>query len=133
MDYLRQKIGQLGQALAQWKTALEAACTDLNRDAAIQRFEYSFELLWKSIKLYLKEIEKIDCQSPRSCFREIKLIVGLTDEEIEMALTMADDRNNSVHTYSEKMAESLYHRLADYWTLIKKIHDLIKQSSNAQL
>ncbi|MCD4812979.1 nucleotidyltransferase substrate binding protein [bacterium] len=121
MDYLKEKTRQLEQALNKWQAALEAAFTDLNRDAAIQRFEFSFELLWKSIKLYLKEIEKIGCHSPRSCFREIKPIFNLSEDEVETCLKMADDRNYSVHTYSEKMADALYQRLDGYWKLAHKI------------
>lgn len=122
MDYLNEKLNQLEQAITKWKESLDAKFSDLNRDAAIQRFEFTFELFWKSVKIYLKEKEKIECVSPRSCFREIKKIFGLSAAEIELCLKMADDRNLSVHTYSEKMATALYKRLKKYCKITEKIY-----------
>ncbi len=122
MDYLNEKLNQLEQAIIKWEKSLDAKFTDLNRDAAIQRFEFTFELFWKSVKIYLKEKEKIECVSPRSCFREIKKIFNLSESEIELCLKMADDRNLSVHTYSEKMANALYKKLKKYWKITEKIY-----------
>ncbi|MEK7123791.1 MAG: HI0074 family nucleotidyltransferase substrate-binding subunit [Patescibacteria group bacterium] len=126
MDYLNEKLNQMEQAIVKWKESLDAKFSDLNRDAAIQRFEFTFELFWKSVKIYLKEKEKIECVSPRSCFREIKKIFNLTNAEIELCLKMADDRNLSVHTYSEKMATALYKRLKRYWKITEKIYRKMK-------
>ena len=39
------------------------------RDSTIQRFEFTVEIFWKTIKGFLKEIEGIDCRSPKSCIR----------------------------------------------------------------
>ena len=39
------------------------------RDATIQRFEYTFEALWKFLKEYLKEKEGIVSNSPKACFK----------------------------------------------------------------
>ena len=125
MAYLKEKIEQLEQASIKWKKSLDVEFTDLNRDAAIQRFEFTFELLWKVIKVYLNEIEKIECHSPKSCFREIKNILKLNEEEIETCLQMANDRNLSAHTYSEEMANDLYKRLTKYWDLTQKICEKI--------
>ncbi len=77
MAYLTQKINQLEKALLRWQEALEAPYSELNRDAAIQRFEFVFELFWKIVKLYLSDWEKIHCYSPKSCFRELGLFLGL--------------------------------------------------------
>jgi hypothetical protein len=41
------------------------------RDATIQRFEYTFEGLWKFLKEYLNEREDVIANSPQGCFREI--------------------------------------------------------------
>jgi len=39
------------------------------RDSSIQRFKFTFEIMWKTVKTYL-EREGITCRSPRSCIRE---------------------------------------------------------------
>ena len=121
MAYLGEKIEQLEQALVSWKKAIDAPLNDLSRDAAIQRYEFSFELFWKVVKIYLKEIESIECASPKSCFREVRNLLQLSEEEIEVCLSMTDDRNLSVHTYSEKMAMELYTKFPRYLLVAKKI------------
>ncbi|MEI7426213.1 MAG: HI0074 family nucleotidyltransferase substrate-binding subunit [Candidatus Moraniibacteriota bacterium] len=127
MAYLKEKIEQLEQALISWKKAQDAPYNDLNRDAAIQRYEFSFELFWKVVKIYLKEIESIECASPKSCFREVRNILELSEDEIETCLSMTDDRNLSVHTYSEKMANELYIKFPKYLKVARKIMKEIKK------
>lgn len=129
MAYLTEKIEQLDQAIQQWKEALNAEFSGLNRDASIQRFEFTFELLWKTVKIYLKEQEGVDCASPKSCFRDIKNLFNLSEQEIETCLDMTDERNLAVHTYSEKMANALYKKLTDYWDISSKIYSKIKDRS----
>ena len=127
MDYLKEKFADLEKALVAWKKALEAPFSDLNRDATIQRYEFSFELLWKTVKMYLKEYEGVECNSPKSCFREIRAILDLSAKDIEQCMSMCDDRNLSVHTYSEEMSNALYERLAGYWNTGDLIAKKIKE------
>lgn len=42
---------------------------ELDRDGVIKRFEFTFELFWKTIKMLL-EYEGFDCAGPRSCIKE---------------------------------------------------------------
>ncbi len=126
MDYLEEKSKQLESALERWRESLDAEFSDLNRDAAIQRFEFSVELLWKTLKLYLEEKEKINCYSPRSCFREVKNIFNLSEEEVEKCLQMVEDRNLASHLYSEKMANNLYKKLESYWGISKRVFKAIR-------
>jgi nucleotidyltransferase substrate binding protein (TIGR01987 family) len=57
------------KSLKRLEEVLENEKTIINRDAAIQRFEFTIELAWKCIQKYLRE-EQIVCQSPKSCFKE---------------------------------------------------------------
>ena len=97
------------------------------RDASIQRFEYSFESLWRLVKVYLKQHEGIVCTSPKQCFREGFKVGLLSVEETEICLVMADDRNLTSHTYIEAIANSIYRKLPSYLatmkTLLKSIQD----------
>lgn len=89
------------------------------RDAAIQRFEFTFEAVWKYAKAYLVAYEGIVCRSPKSCFREA-FKVGLLDEEQTVtALEMVDDRNRTVHTYHEEVARVIWERLPAYRNVMK--------------
>ena len=102
------------------------------RDAKIKRFEFCFEMFWKLMQKYLREIELVDCYSPRSCFRE-SLKVGLINEnETEIALEMARERNLLVHVYNEKLAQNFVKKLEVYYRLMKdvveRIEDRIKKA-----
>jgi nucleotidyltransferase substrate binding protein (TIGR01987 family) len=129
MDYLEEKSAQLEQALKKWKQVLDMPFSDVSRDASIQRYEFSFELLWKVVKKYLKEIEGFECNSPKSCFREIRMTLELSDSDIETCISMTEDRNLSVHTYSEEMANDLYVKLPEYARVAELILKKIKEKA----
>jgi nucleotidyltransferase substrate binding protein (TIGR01987 family) len=81
------------------------------RDSSIKRFELCFELSWKVIQSFLRD-RGLDCRSPRDCFREAFSYGLLTQEEVWVQ--MVQDRNLSVHTYNEGLANQLYARLPRY-------------------
>ena len=81
------------------------------RDSSIKRFELCFELSWKVIQSFLRD-RGLDCRSPRDCFREA-FSYGLLPDEMMWGQIM-QDRNLSVHTYNEELANGLYARLPRY-------------------
>ncbi|MBX5465865.1 MAG: nucleotidyltransferase substrate binding protein, partial [Clostridia bacterium] len=83
----------------------------LERDAAIQRFEYTFEATWKAAMHFLHEVEGLEVASPKGVVRACREVGLLTSEEAREALTLADDRNLTVHTYNEALAKAIYSRL----------------------
>jgi nucleotidyltransferase substrate binding protein (TIGR01987 family) len=90
------------------------------RDAAIQRFEYTFEATWKAAQIYLREIEGLEVASPKGAVR-LSLQVGIVGEEdARLALAMVDDRNLTVHAYNEAIAEAIAQRLAEYARLMRR-------------
>ena len=84
------------------------------RDAAIQRFEYSFEAVWKAVQLYLNEREALSIGSPKGCIRASRELGLLSEPEAEIALKMAEARNLTAHTYDEGVARHLYENLPAY-------------------
>ncbi|MBU0981682.1 nucleotidyltransferase substrate binding protein [Patescibacteria group bacterium] len=123
MAYLNEKLKQLEEALKTWEEILTEPYSEIVRDATIQRFEYCFELLWKTVKLYLLEKESIECHSPKSCFREARLPLKIDPKVIEDCLQMSIDRNLSVHTYSKKMADDLYEKVKAHYKSAKTVFD----------
>ncbi|WP_317424135.1 HI0074 family nucleotidyltransferase substrate-binding subunit [uncultured Acidaminococcus sp.] len=99
--------------------AVKPDLSEVERDALIQRFEFSFELLWKCAKEYLYVEEGIDAASPKKvirCCREL----GLLDEgQTQEALQMADDRNLTTHTYDETFAKAVVGRIRRYDPLLQ--------------
>lgn len=104
----RKALGTL-QALPLTETV-----SDVVRDAAIQRFEYTFEAAWKAAQQYLLDIEGLEAVSPRSAIRASFQVKILDEEATRRALMMVDDRNLSVHTYNEALAEAIFTRLDEH-------------------
>ena len=133
MEKLDQKLLSCQQALATLSEAVHMPFSVIVRDACIQRFEYSFESLWKLLKAYLAQHEGLICNSPKSCFREALAVGLLTVTETETCLIMTDDRNLTSHTYLEPVAEAIYQKLPGYLIvmqlLITNIQTRVAESS----
>ncbi len=84
------------------------------RDATIQRFEYTFEAVWKAAALQLRVVHGIESASPKGTVRHCRQFGLLTEAESEQALLMIADRNLSVHTYNEALAEAIYARIPNH-------------------
>lgn len=97
------------KALTRLKEALAADKTDMTRDSAIQRFEFTMDLAWKTVKTFLEEYRGVRCVSPKECLRE-GFQNGLIDND-PFWLELVDIRNETVHTYKEEMAEEVYAQL----------------------
>ena len=101
-------VEKLEKAFRRLREAANRASDDLERDGVIQRFEFTFELLWKAIKILL-EYEGFLCAGPRSCIKE-GARRGLVVEG-ELLLDMLTDRNKTTHIYSEQIAEEIFERI----------------------
>ncbi|MCP3028691.1 nucleotidyltransferase substrate binding protein [Halobacillus sp. A5] len=91
---------------------------DVERDAAIQRFEFSFEASWKAAKQYLYDVEGVVAGSPKSVIRSCREVHLLEDEEAVLALEMVNERNLIIHTYNEEVAIKIHKNLARYNSLL---------------
>jgi nucleotidyltransferase substrate binding protein (TIGR01987 family) len=122
MERLVLKMNDARRALSTLEEIAGEPFTVIVRDATIQRFEYTFESLWKFIKEYLKLREGIIANSPKASFRGLFSIGMLTEDETAQCLEMTDRRNDTSHTYKEAVAEIIYKRIMDeYVTLIRNV------------
>lgn len=69
MTKLENLIKDLKKANKSLEEAVSLKPTRIHKDATIQRFEFTFELAWKTLKEYIKD-QGFDCKSPKNCFRE---------------------------------------------------------------
>ncbi|MCX6734603.1 MAG: HI0074 family nucleotidyltransferase substrate-binding subunit [Candidatus Peregrinibacteria bacterium] len=121
---LSLKLAEFSKALATLKEALDMFDLKniLVRDATIKRFEYSYELCWKTSKVFLKESKGEMVIGPKECFKTLGKHGFLSSEEIEKLLAMVDDRNETTHAYGEKFVQALYPRIKEYYGLMGKVH-----------
>jgi nucleotidyltransferase substrate binding protein (TIGR01987 family) len=91
--------------------------SDLEKSGIIQIFEYTFELAWKTIKDYLKEVD-IEANFPREVLK-----TAFSYEIIEDGDTwidMLEKRNLMSHTYDKKNAELAYNLIKnEYFERLK--------------
>ncbi len=78
---------------------------DIVMDAVIQRFEFTFETAWKSVKLAAKAVGS-DCKSPKGCLKLAYRMGWIKDEERWLELLEA--RNLTSHTYDQETAMDVY-------------------------
>ncbi len=133
MERLRQKVDIAKTALNTLKELLDfQSPTNVERDAAIQRFEYTFEAVWKAGKSFLREIEGIEIGSPKGVVRGFLQVGLFTEDQTILALSMVDDRNLTSHTYNEGLAEQIYDQLGNYAELMARwLSNMEKAMENA--
>lgn len=102
---LFERFADFRQALARLAEAAALPADDIVRDALIQRFEFTYEFAWKTMKLYL-ESHDTDLGSPKQVLREAlarRLIVDGNNWSL-----LHEHRNVTSHTYSEATAQAVY-------------------------
>lgn len=119
MERLRERLATACRALRTLQDLLRESETDIVRDASIQRFEYTFEAVWKAAQAFLRTMEGLDAGSPKAAIRASYRIGLLTEEGSRRALAMADDRNLTAHTYNETLAERIYSRIFEHASLME--------------
>lgn len=123
-DYFDEKLATFEQALKTFKEALLANPSQLERDGAIQRFEYCYDLAWKTLKRYLEKRGLIDLNSPKSVFGAAYNEKIISDEVIWSTIILK--RNASVHTYNQKLADSLFAELPVYYDAMIGLFQVMK-------
>ncbi|MBI4665703.1 MAG: nucleotidyltransferase substrate binding protein [Nitrospinae bacterium] len=121
-----EKRSDFIKAAARLGEALSEPESPMIRDAAIQRFESTYELAWKAMKLWLENLD-IDARNPRDTLREA-LKQGLIDDGNGWS-GLHETRNLTSHTYDEEMARRVYSFIKDhatglFETLVKKLESL---------
>ena len=93
------------------------------RDSIIKKFEYTFELSWKTIKTYLEEEGYEEMSSPRKVLKQAFESNIISDEEVWS--NMLEARNSTAHMYDEEKA--IYYEDVIKNKYVKKLDELIKK------
>jgi len=126
-DKYNRNLKSFEKALLQLGDALEESESPIVRDACLQRFEFSYELLWETLKVFLEDIHGVRAVSPRQVFKEA-FALSIIGEEVTF-VEMIESRNTLSHTYNEEQAAKIYVKCADYLKAMKNVlAQLNKQS-----
>lgn len=118
---LAQKYADYSKAVLRLREVLEAGTeSDFIYDAAIQRFEFTYELGWKLLKAFMAYSGIAEVNTPREAFKEA-FAAGLIHDG-ELWVEMITDRNLNSHTYDEATAVKIYSRVREkYFTIFEKL------------
>jgi nucleotidyltransferase substrate binding protein (TIGR01987 family) len=96
----RQRFKNFEKALKQLEEAVERydSLSVLEKEGMVKRFEYTFELAWKTLKDYL-ESQEVIAKFPRDVVKQSFQYELIEDGELWM--DMLERRNEMAHTYDE--------------------------------
>jgi nucleotidyltransferase substrate binding protein (TIGR01987 family) len=122
---LKYSFNKLEVAANRLEEGIKDAKDQLDQDGVIQRFEFTFELLWKTLKLFLSR-EGILTNSLKQVLQET-FKYGLIENE-DLFLDMLEDRNLASHTYSLEVSNEIFIQIKDKYS--NEISRLINKISN---
>jgi len=122
-DKLGKSLMNLKKATDRFAEALQEPESSLVMDATIQRFEFTYELMWKTLKIFLEDIHGIRAVSPRLVFKEAYSLSIIEQEDI--FLEMIQSRNLLSYTYNEEQAKQIYKKCPLYLSEIKNLYQRI--------
>lgn len=124
----KQRFANFQKAYKQLSEAviIEAQLSDLEKEGLIQRFEYTFELAWKTLKDYL-ESKGVEARYPRDVIKE-SFRNDLIDDG-ELWLEMLDKRNILAHAYDEEVFKAVVDDIVrQYYDQLTFVFELLKKN-----
>lgn len=105
------------------KEALQEEENDLNIDGVLHRYEFTFELAWKTLKDYLEYLGiTVNTGSPREVIKESFAHNLISDGEIWIKMMLA--RNSLSHLYDEETSRQIYQEIKNEF--INQIEKLVE-------
>ncbi len=116
----KQRFENFEKAFGQLDAAVQKfdSLDDLSKEGLVQRFEYTFELAWKTLKDFL-ESQGEEVKFAREVIKKAFYTEIITDGELW--LDMLQKRNLMAHTYNE----SYFHEVVN--TIVTKYFTEVKQ------
>jgi nucleotidyltransferase substrate binding protein (TIGR01987 family) len=126
----QQRLANFERALALLREAMvngPAVLNQLEKEGAIQRFEYCFELAWKTTKDYMEANGFVFAVvMPRQVLKEAYAAKVIEDGQVWMA--MLDHRNLLSHTYNpvvfEQAVEAIHQR---YLSALEQLYGFLRR------
>lgn len=129
---LEFKVIQFQNAVENFNTSLELdtegfseVLLDTVKSGIVQKFEVCSELLWKTLKIYLYEINGIDCKSPKSVIKEFYNQEYINSDSYQGLITILNDRNSLSHIYNREQFEEIYNRVLSSITLFFEVITIV--------
>jgi len=125
-ENFQKALGLLREALADVE-----ALSQLEKEGAIQRFEFTYELAWKTVKDYLVHqgvaLEQI---TPRTVVKQAFAAKIIRDGQLW--IDMLRWRNMMSHTYDETAVDNALHQMTDrFLPALEELYTFLKAKSTS--
>jgi nucleotidyltransferase substrate binding protein (TIGR01987 family) len=133
---LARKLNDLESALSNFRDALTLEpklfpelVADNIKSGQIQKFEFTVELLWKTVQVFLYEMDGVDVVTPKSVAKEFVEADYCDYATYELFIRAINDRNQLSHIYRQEMAETIWQRLPGFLILVEQIVCVMKSKT----
>lgn len=109
------------------KLSEERELSDIEKEGLIQRFEYTQELAWKTIKDFYEFLGETGIQGSRDSFRMAFERGLITKYGHELVLSIKS-RNDVAHTYNQETADLIYRDIKEsYYDAFKELLSCLRE------
>lgn len=117
MKRFEERIKDYTNAVCRLKEGLETEESQLIIDGILHRFEFTFELAWKTIKDYLEYMGYVEkTGSPREVIQSGYKEGIIEDGEAWINMMLA--RNSLAHLYDEEESRKIYNKIKDEYIVL---------------
>ena len=126
----KQRFANFHRAFDLFESAIKSnVVSKLEKEGLIQRFEYTFELSWKTLRDYMR-YAGVETDLPRDVIKQAYASGLITDGQ--KWIDMLEDRNLMAHTYDEKSFETAFAKIIQvYYDALKQVFDLLRVKVDA--
>lgn len=129
----KQRFENYEKALRLLREALADVSTlsNLEKEGTVQRFEFTVELAWKTLKDYLESSGVVlDQNTPKSIVKEAFAAKIISDGQLW--IDILDCRNRMSHTYDEAAFDQAVHEMARRFLRgFDELYDFFKKRSGS--
>jgi len=118
-ERLTYLLAQLDSAVADFERSmaideggLDATLVDLAHNGQAQKFEFTIELFWKTVKVFLLDSHGIDVASPKGAVKKYFELGYVGYDECDALLRALDIRNSMSHVYKKENFTVLHAEIA---------------------
>lgn len=126
----KQRFSNFKKAFEQLEIAVKMSTyTDLEREGLIQRFEYTYELAWLTMKDYLEDQGYQNITGSKDAIKQA-LQAGLL-ENAEDWMEMVESRKLSTHTYDMETAKEIAGKVInEYYEMFRDLINRLTKENN---
>lgn len=127
-----RKLKNLDDAMLNFNNALtldpasfQELVADNIKSGQIQKFEFTVELLWKTVQAFLFEFDGVDATTPKSVAKSFVEAGHCDYQTYELFIQAINDRNQLSHIYRQEIADQIWERLHEYAHIMQNITSLM--------